>query len=265
MNFKDILVIDQMDEVNMSTGLIGDMIDNYWVGYKEATNRFWVIVDYINYDMEATSLSFELTPYAHSAYPAFTPPSNVEFRPETIEVILTVIANNNQNANLYTDYEYGLYGVSVVVTYIVVGLAIFAGLTSLVFRAGKVMVFEMIAVMQITYFSIASLDSFNPIFSGLLPLRFLAGILNFQDIEGYLEQTSSPNAMKGIYMFLNLLNNFDFVAAGLGCFVGLGGILLGVYFTADYCANPNTLEDDSKKPHERNGYCMYRLAFHFIG
>ena len=67
-----------------------------------------------------------------------------------------------------------------------VGLAILAVLTSLAFRSGTVIVIEMITVMQVSYFSIASLDSFNPVFSGLLPLRFLAGIMNFKDIEDYL-------------------------------------------------------------------------------
>jgi multisubunit Na+/H+ antiporter MnhC subunit len=52
-----------------------------------------------------------------------------------------VTANNNQNSNLYTEYEYGLYGVSVVTTYIVVGMAILAVLASLLFRAGKIIVF----------------------------------------------------------------------------------------------------------------------------
>ena len=69
-----------------------------------------------------------------------------------------------------------------VITYVVVGMAMLALLASLIFRTGKVIVFEMIAVMQLSYFSIASLDSINPTFSGLLPLRYLAGILNFKNI-----------------------------------------------------------------------------------
>ena len=144
-------------------------------------------------------------------------------------------------------------------------LAVAAVLASLIMRVGKVVVFEMVAVMQITYFSIASLDSFNPVFSGLLPLRFLVGILNFRGIEEYLEETTSPNAMKGIYMFLNLSGNFTWVAASLACFIGLGGIFLAIYFLADYCANSNSLEEDRKKPHERKGFCLYRFAFHFLG
>ena len=119
--------------------------------------------------------------------------------------------------------------------------------------------------MQITYFSIASLDSINPVFSGLLPLRFLAGILTFRGPEEYLEEINSPNAMKGIYMFLNLSGNFSWVAAGMACFIGLGSIFLGVHFLVDYCKNDNDLEEERKKPHERNGYMLYKLAYHFIG
>lgn len=40
--------------------------------------------------------------------------------------------------------------------------------------------------MQITYFSLAFLNQMNPTFSALLPLRYLAGILNFKNIEDYL-------------------------------------------------------------------------------
>lgn len=162
--------------------MINQMIQNINVGYIESSNRFWVIFDYINYSMENTYLCFELAPYAHNAYPAFTVPNSIEYVPQSILTYLTVSANNNQNANLYSDYMYQLYSFSVVITYIVVGMAIFAVLVSLVFRAGIVITFEMITVMQITYFSIASLDSINPVFSGLLPLRYLAGILTFQNV-----------------------------------------------------------------------------------
>lgn len=162
--------------------MIGQMIQNINVGYIESSNRFWVIFDYINYSMESTYLCFELAPYAHHTYPVFTVPNSIEYVPQSILTYLTVSANNNQNANLYSDYMYQLYSFSVVITYIVVGMAIFAVLVSFVFRAGTVITFEMITVMQITYFSIASLDSINPVFSGLLPLRYLAGILTFQNV-----------------------------------------------------------------------------------
>jgi hypothetical protein len=114
-------------------------------------------------------------------------------------------------------------------------------LTSLVFRAGKVITFEMITMLQLTYFSLSFLDSINPVFSGLLPLRHLAGILNFKDVDDYLEQSTSPNSMKGIYMFLNLSDNFTFIAMSIASFLALGGILLMVYSIFDWLANKDGL------------------------
>ncbi len=75
---------------------------------------------------------------------------------------------------------------SFVITYVITGMALLALLLALVFRKGIIVVMEMFAVMQITYFSLASLESMNPAFSGLLPLRYLAGILTFENIEEYL-------------------------------------------------------------------------------
>lgn len=186
-------------------------------------------------------MAFSLSPYAHNTYPAFTPPPNVEFDTPTIRRIFPIVANNNQNAQVYSPAEYSAYSVSVTTTYAVVGVAVFAVLTSLVFRAGKVIVAEMLAVMQISYFSLAFLDSLNPVFSGLLPLRYLSGILNFQGVEQYLEETSSPNSMKGVYMFLNLSANFSYVALALAAFLALGGLLFLLHLLADWLANPSTL------------------------
>ena len=63
-----------------------------------------------------------------------------------------------------------------------VALAILGLLTSFAFRTAKVIAFEMITIMQITYFSLAFLDSMSPVFSGMLPLRYIAGVLTFQDV-----------------------------------------------------------------------------------
>lgn len=91
-----------------------------------------------------------------------------------------MIPNNNQRAILYSDSIYGAYKISVGTTYAVTGIALLTVVTSLIFRAGKVITFEMLTVVQLTYFSLAFLDQMNPVFSGLLPLRFLAGIVNFK-------------------------------------------------------------------------------------
>ena len=91
--------------------------------------------------MEEARLGFELTPYTHNTYPAFSLPSNAEFVPNMIVTYVEVVANNNQNSNLYSEYEYGLYYVSVITTYVVVGMAILAVLASLFFRVGKIITF----------------------------------------------------------------------------------------------------------------------------
>lgn len=92
-----------------------------------------------------------------------------------------MIPNNNQRATYYSDTIYGAYDMSVMVTYAVTGIALLTVATSLLFRAGKVITFEMVTVIQLTYFSLAFIDQMNPVFSGLLPLRYLAGIVNFKD------------------------------------------------------------------------------------
>lgn len=99
----------------------------------------------------------------------------------------------------------------------------------------------MITILQLTYFSLSFLDSINPVFSGLLPLRYLAGILNFKDVDDYLDQITSPNSMKGIYMFLNLSDNFTFIALSIVSFLGLGCFLLLIYSFIDWLMNKDEL------------------------
>lgn len=150
--------------------------------YVPSSNRFWVILNYVNSSLQKSNLQFSLTPYSHSLDPAFSPPNNAYFIAPLIQTFTTVTANNNQNANLYTPQEYGLYSASVVFSYILMALAFLALITCLAFRTAKIIVVEMITVLQLSYFSLAFLDSMSPAFSGLLPLRFLAGILNFRDV-----------------------------------------------------------------------------------
>lgn len=159
------------------------MIVNFSAAYNADNNRFWAVVNYANASMEAAYLVFTLTPYANNAYPIFSPPYTSEMNPPFIGCYVSVLANNNQNSNVYSAKEYSLYASSVTFSYVLLGFALFAILVSLVFRAGKVIVFEMVAVLQLSYFALAFLDSMNPVFSGLLPLRFLAGILNFRNVE----------------------------------------------------------------------------------
>ena len=64
------------------------MISSYSASYNSASNRFSVVVNYQNYTMEKEYLSFTLNPYDNNNYPAFTPPSNIEFFPPYINYIV---------------------------------------------------------------------------------------------------------------------------------------------------------------------------------
>lgn len=122
----------------------------------------------------------------------------------------------------------------------------------------------MVIILQLTYFSLSFLDSINPVFSGLLPLRYIAGILNFKDVDDYMEQTTSPNSMKGIYMFFNLSDNFTFIALSIVSFLALGTILLLIYYMIDWLMNKEELGQNTSREN-RTGFTLYKLAFHFIG
>jgi len=105
----------------------------------------------------------------------------------------------------------------------------------------------MLTVVQLTYFSLAFLDSINPVFAGLLPLRYIAGILNLRNIEDYLYEFSSPNNMKGIYMFLDLSSNFKVIAITLLILLVVGGLLFAIYLLVDYFGNCRSLVGDRSK------------------
>ncbi len=68
----------------------------------------------------------------------------------------------------------------------IVAMASLALLTALIFRKGKIIVLEMIFLIQIAYFSLGYVTSFSPIVAGLLPLRWLTGIFSFSDVESHL-------------------------------------------------------------------------------
>lgn len=78
VNFTSILTIDNIDpNTNFSTGLGSSMISSFSTSYDSSKNRFYVILDYQNYDMQGSYLAFTLDPYQNGVYPAFTPPANV--------------------------------------------------------------------------------------------------------------------------------------------------------------------------------------------
>jgi hypothetical protein len=131
--------------------------------------------------LQNKNLLFNFNPYKDNST-TFSPPADSKFIPQNYSSTVTVIPDNNQQPDFYTEHEYGLYSVSVVLTYSLVGLGVTGLVIAILFRTGTLIVIELITIMQITYFSLTFLDSMNPVFSGLLPFRFLAGLLTFKNI-----------------------------------------------------------------------------------
>lgn len=65
-------------------------------------------------------------------------------------------------------------------------------------------------------------------------------------------------------MFLNLSDNFTFIALSIISFLTLGGILFLIYMIIDWAMNDDHL-GEYELNESRKGYVFYKLAFHFLG
>lgn len=208
------------------------MISSYTVTYDSSSNRLYVVLDYSQYDIQNQYLMVSLHPYDSGTNPGFVLPP--EITSPIIRNRIVVSPDNNQIANYYSDTYYNLYTISIYTTYGVAGAALLLLFISIVARVGKVIAVEMMLIFQLTYFSLSFLSWMNPIYAGLLPLRYVAGIVNFKTVDTYLEQTTASTELKGIYLYLNLSDNFLFVAMAIGGFIALGLTFLVVYYIFDW-------------------------------
>ena len=132
-------------------------------------------------------IQVSLNPYIlNSTSAVFRYSPNYENPPTSMSITLQIYPDNNQNANYYSSYEYGMGTGSTAFSWIIVivGFAFLA--VCLLFRTGLFISVEMINMIQITFFSLATLSYMNPVFAGLLPLRALAGLFNFDSITDHL-------------------------------------------------------------------------------
>ena len=81
----------------------------------------------------------------------------------------------------------------------------------------------------------AFLTSMNPVFSGLLSLRFVTTMLPHNDAEQYLwEGDLVPNEMKGLYLSNDVMGNLNWIIVAIYSIIAIGFILLGIYYLADW-------------------------------
>jgi len=122
---------------------------------------------------------------------------------------LTITPSNNQAAYFYDNFTYTLAG-------IISKLALAVGILSLLLFflsmiSGKMIGVEMMAVLQITFFSLITLTEMNPCFSSLSYLWLVNGYNSLQNNP--LSDPLIPNQVKGIQMFSQFVQNFNFTLA----------------------------------------------------
>ena len=70
--------------------------------------------------------------------------------------------------------------------------------------AGKMIGVEMMAVIQVSFVSLISLEEMNPCFQALSSLFFVNGYNSISD-ESYLEDSRTPIEPKGIFLYSRFL------------------------------------------------------------
>jgi hypothetical protein len=123
---------------------------------------------------------------------------------------LVVTPDDNEGAYFYDDKVYAMQGaVEKLATAIAfMSLAFFVvGIIS-----GKMVGIEMMAVVQISFFSLVTLSQLNPCFAALSRLQFANGY-NSLHSGTHLQDKLTPIQPKGIQLFSRFAENFNFTLA----------------------------------------------------
>lgn len=127
--------------------------------------------------------------------------------PTTSHLVIT--PDDNEGAYFYTDQVYQIES-------IIQKLAMAIAASSLVFCmigiiAGKMVGIEMMAVVQISFFSLVTLSQLNPCFAALSNLQFVNGYNSLN--RNPLHDQLTPIQPRGIQLFSRFTENFNFTVA----------------------------------------------------
>lgn len=107
-------------------------------------------------------------------------------------------------------YDQGIYQISNVIQilgYVVVASSLFVFVAGIF--CGKLVGVEMMAVVQISYLSLLSLDQLNPSFRALSKIQFVNGYNYHYLSKGHLFDQLAPVQVKGMYMYSYFLQNYN--------------------------------------------------------
>lgn len=131
----------------------------------------------------------------------------------TIRKTFLLIPTDNEAAILYNNDTYKMAKIISTLSSIVGGLSLFVFLLGIF--AGKVIGIEMMAVIQIAYFSLLSLSSLNPCFRALSDMWFVNGFNYFYPLssthpKNYLLDPLTPLPAKALKLFSVFTRNYNF-------------------------------------------------------
>lgn len=196
---NDMPIWDSVDFLDMLQINSSVPITGYTVN-RNADGTVSIIVDYAG-DIQDQPMSITVDP-SRTGLDILSRTS-----PTTTNLVIT--PDDNEGAYFYPDQVYQLQGV-------VQKLAMAIALLSLTFFvigiiSAKMVGIEMMAVVQISFFSLVSLSQLNPCFAALSNLLFANGYNSLH--HNHLQDQLTPIQPKGIQLFSRFTENFNFTLA----------------------------------------------------
>jgi hypothetical protein len=159
-----------------------------------------VTVDYAG-DLQGQTISVQIDP-TRAGLSALSRSS-----PSTYAVVVN--PDNNQAASFYDDSTYKTANIISTVSTAISAAALVFCVLGLI--SGKMIGVEMMAVIQISFFSLVSLSQLNPCFAALSSLKLVNGYNSLNN--DHLKDQLTPTAPKGIFLFSRFTENFNFTLA----------------------------------------------------
>lgn len=102
MNFSKLVDVEYNDPNSTRLLATSDLIQSYSAQYDAETNRYFVLIYYL-VGLQDKNLVFKFNPYKDNTSSTFSPPAGSSFTPQEFNLNVTVIPDNNQQANFYTE------------------------------------------------------------------------------------------------------------------------------------------------------------------
>lgn len=127
--------------------------------------------------------------------------------PSTTSLVVT--PDDNEGAFFY---DSSVYKMASIISTVCTGISALAAVFYvLALISGKMIGVEMMAVVQISFFSLVTLSQLNPCFAALSSLKLVNGYNSLN--SNHLKDPLTPTSPKGIFLFSRFAENFNFTAA----------------------------------------------------